>query len=58
MQLALYRIALAKWLQVGVERVQACFYFAGDAKEVMPSRLPGEAELVEALRKARTARRG
>lgn len=58
MQLALYRIALSKWLQVGVERVQACFYFAGDAKEVMPSRLPSEAELVEALTKARTARRG
>ena len=57
-QLALYRIAFAKWKQIGVEKVSASFFFAGDGKEVMPNRLLSEGELLAALEAAKTARRG
>ena len=57
-QLALYRIAFAKWQQIGVEKVTASFFFAADGKEIMPNRLLSEVELVAALEKAKTARRG
>ncbi len=56
-QLALYRIAFAKWQQIGVERVRASFFFAADGKEVVPEQLPSEGDLIEAVEKARTARR-
>lgn len=56
-QLALYRLAVAKWLGVGVERVKASFFFAADGKEIVPSNLPSEAELIDAIEKARTTRR-
>ena len=57
-QLALYRIAFAKWQQIGVEKVTASFFFAADGKEIMPNRLLSEVELVAALEEAKTARRG
>jgi DNA helicase-2/ATP-dependent DNA helicase PcrA len=57
-QLALYRIAFAKWQGIGVEKVSAAFFFAADGKEVMPDRLLSEQELVAAIEDARTARRG
>jgi DNA helicase-2/ATP-dependent DNA helicase PcrA len=53
-QLALYRIGLSRWLGVGVERVKASFFFAGDAKEISPE-VPSEKELVEKLRAFRKA---
>jgi DNA helicase-2/ATP-dependent DNA helicase PcrA len=53
-QLALYRIGLSRWLGVGVERVKASFFFAGDAKEISPE-VPSEAELIEKLRAFRKA---
>jgi DNA helicase-2/ATP-dependent DNA helicase PcrA len=56
-QLALYRLAFAKWRGIGVERVRASFFFAADGKEVIPAVLLSENELVEAIEKARTARR-
>jgi DNA helicase-2/ATP-dependent DNA helicase PcrA len=56
-QLALYRLAFAKWRGVGVERVQASFFFAADGKEVVPDRLLSESELIAAIEAARTARR-
>ena len=57
-QLALYRIAFAKWQGIGLEKVSATFFFAADGKEVMPERLLSEQELVAAIEGARTARRG
>jgi DNA helicase-2/ATP-dependent DNA helicase PcrA len=57
-QLALYRIAFAKWLKIGVEKVSASFFFAADGKEVMPNRLLSESELVAALETAKITRRG
>jgi DNA helicase-2/ATP-dependent DNA helicase PcrA len=53
-QLALYRIGLSRWLGVGVERVNASFFFAGDAKEISPE-VPSEKELVEKLMAFRKA---
>jgi DNA helicase-2/ATP-dependent DNA helicase PcrA len=57
-QLALYRIAFARWQGIGLEKVSATFFFASDGKEVMPDRLLSEQELVTAIEDARTARRG
>lgn len=57
-QLALYRLAFAKWQGVGIERVSAAFFFAGDGQEVIPERLPSEGELIAAIEKAKTTRRG
>jgi DNA helicase-2/ATP-dependent DNA helicase PcrA len=56
-QLALYRLAFAKWKGIGIDRVQASFFFAADGKEVVPAQLPSESELVQAIEKAKTARR-
>jgi DNA helicase II / ATP-dependent DNA helicase PcrA len=53
-QLALYRIGLSRWLGVGVERVKASFFFAGDSKEISPE-VPSENELMEKLRAFRKA---
>lgn len=57
-QLALYRLAFAKWQGIGVEKVQASFFFAADGKEIVPERLLSEDELIAAIEVARTARRG
>jgi len=57
-QLALYRLAFAKWQGIGLEKVSATFFFASDGKEVMPERLLSEQELITAIEDARTARRG
>jgi DNA helicase-2/ATP-dependent DNA helicase PcrA len=56
-QLALYRLAFAKWQGIGIERVKASFFFAADGKEIIPQQLPSESELIKAIEKARTARR-
>ena len=53
-QLSLYRIGLARLLGVGVERIEAAFYFAGDNKEVRPD-LIAESELTEKLVELRKA---
>jgi DNA helicase-2/ATP-dependent DNA helicase PcrA len=53
-QLALYRIGLARWLGVGVEKVRASFFFAGDGKEISPE-VPSEAELSQKLMAFRKA---
>ena len=53
-QLALYRIGLARLLGVGVERIEAAFYFAGDNTEVRPDLAP-EAELEKRLLELRRA---
>lgn len=53
-QLALYRIGLARRLGIGIERVSAAFYFAGDNQQVHPA-LISEGELSEKLTELRTA---
>jgi DNA helicase II / ATP-dependent DNA helicase PcrA len=53
-QLSLYRIGLARLLQIGVERIEAAFYFAGDNKEIRPKLVP-EKELEEKLLELRRA---
>lgn len=47
-QLAVYRLAWARWTGTPVERVQAAFYYVADDRTVRPARLLGEEEL-EAL---------
>ena len=55
-QLALYRIGLARLFKVGVEKISASFYFAQDNSEVSP-KLISQAELQEALAELRKAPR-
>lgn len=55
-QLALYRIALSKYLKVGIEKIDAAFYFVGDNKEIKPKRLLTELEIEEFLLKIRRDR--
>ena len=57
-QLALYRLAFAKWQGIGVERVKASFFYAADGKEIVPTELPSESELAQAIERAKTTRRG
>lgn len=57
-QLALYRIALSKWHGVGVEKIRASFFFAGDGQEISPERLYSDSELEEKIAAARKARQG
>jgi DNA helicase-2/ATP-dependent DNA helicase PcrA len=52
-QLALYRLALAKYLGIGVEKVEASFYFVGDNQEVKPEKLLAEKEVEELLNQIR-----
>ncbi|MFT4124538.1 MAG: PD-(D/E)XK nuclease family protein, partial [Microbacteriaceae bacterium] len=51
-QLALYRLAYARWRGIDPERVDAAFYFVADDAVVRPERLPDERELVAAWRAA------
>lgn len=57
-QLALYRLALGKWLKVAPERIRASFFYAADSNEVSPKDLPGETELKQLIQEARKARQG
>jgi DNA helicase-2/ATP-dependent DNA helicase PcrA len=57
-QLALYRIALAEWLNVGVEKIRVSFYFAADGNEVAPESLLSKQELEGKLNEVRKARLG
>ena len=54
-QLALYRIALARFLAIPVERISASFFYAEAGKELQPQ-LPSESEIAERLKELRTAR--
>ena len=54
-QLALYRIALARFLAIPVERISASFFYAESGKELQPQ-LPSESEIAERLKELRTAR--
>lgn len=52
-QLALYRLALAKYLGIGVEKVEASFYFVGDSQEVKPDKLLSEKAVEDLLNQIR-----
>ncbi|MEY2849527.1 MAG: hypothetical protein RI885_2194 [Actinomycetota bacterium] len=52
LQLALYRLAYARWRGIDPERVDAVFYFVSDDRVVHPERLFDEAELIARWRAA------
>ncbi|MFP7832775.1 ATP-dependent DNA helicase [Marisediminicola sp. LYQ134] len=54
MQLALYRLAYARWRGIDPERIDAVFYFVADDRIVRPDRLFSESELVARWRAALT----
>ncbi len=52
-QLALYRIALSRHLEVPIERISASFFYAESAEELKPE-LPSESEIAKRLLELRT----
>jgi DNA helicase-2/ATP-dependent DNA helicase PcrA len=50
LQLALYRLAYAKWKGIDPELIDAVFYYVADDTVITPERLFDEAELVELWR--------
>ena len=50
LQLALYRLAFAKWKGIDPSRVDAVFFFVASEREVRPAHLYDESELVELWR--------
>jgi len=46
LQLALYRLAYARWSGVPIEQIDAVFYFVADDRVVRPDRIFDEAELL------------
>jgi len=55
-QLALYRLAFAKWKGVPLESIDAVFYFVADDLVLRPERFYSERELSESLSSALGAR--
>jgi DNA helicase-2/ATP-dependent DNA helicase PcrA len=47
LQLALYRLAYARFSELPLEKIEASFYFVADDTEVKPNRLLDESELIE-----------
>ncbi|KQV26464.1 ATP-dependent DNA helicase [Yonghaparkia sp. Root332] len=58
LQLAVYRLAYARWRGLPLASVDAAFYFVADDKVVRPERLPDEAELRALWRAAIDAEAG
>ena len=46
LQLALYRLAYAKWAGIPIEHITAAFYFVADDLIVRPEHIDGEEELL------------
>lgn len=46
LQLALYRLAYSKFTGAPIEKISVCFYFVAENKELKPSAVPDEAELL------------
>jgi DNA helicase-2/ATP-dependent DNA helicase PcrA len=55
-QLALYRIALSKYLKIGLEKIEATFFFVGERKELKPAKLISESEIEKFLEQIRRDR--
>jgi DNA helicase-2/ATP-dependent DNA helicase PcrA len=47
LQLALYRLAYSRFTGIPIEKIQVCFYFVAENKEIKPTDVPNEAELLE-----------
>lgn len=47
LQLALYRLAYSRFTGIPLEKIEVCFYFVADDKEIKPTQIPSEAELLE-----------
>lgn len=52
LQLALYRLAYAKWRGIDPERIRASFYYVSDDREIVPERVFDESELIRLWRHA------
>ncbi|MDT0166505.1 ATP-dependent DNA helicase [Actinotalea sp. AC32] len=52
LQLAVYRLAWARWRGVPLEKVRAAFYYVGSGETVRPRRLLAEADLEALVRRA------
>ena len=52
LQLALYRLAYARWRGIDPARIDAVFYYVSDDRVIRPDHIYGEAELLEAWRRA------
>lgn len=52
-QLALYRLALSKYENIGIEKISASFFYVAEGKEIKPERLITESELIEFLSELR-----
>jgi DNA helicase-2/ATP-dependent DNA helicase PcrA len=46
LQLALYRLAYAKWADIPIERITAAFYFVADDRIIRPAHIDSEDELL------------
>lgn len=47
LQLALYRLAYSRFTGIPLEKIEVCFYFVAENKEIKPTDVPNEAELLE-----------
>ena len=47
LQLALYRLAYSRFTGIPLEKIEVCFFFVADNKEIKPAQIPDEAELLE-----------
>jgi DNA helicase-2/ATP-dependent DNA helicase PcrA len=47
LQLALYRLAYSRFTGIAIDDIEVCFYFVGENKEIKPTDIPTEAELLE-----------
>ncbi|MDO7881340.1 ATP-dependent helicase [Salinibacterium soli] len=52
LQLALYRLAFARWKGIDESRVEAAFYFVSDDRVIRPDHVDSEAELLARWRRA------
>jgi len=52
LQLALYRLAYAKWADIDPSRITAAFYFVADDRVIRPEHIDDEAELLARWRAA------
>ncbi|HEU0205326.1 MAG TPA: ATP-dependent DNA helicase, partial [Pseudolysinimonas sp.] len=52
LQLALYRLAYAKWARIDPSRISAAFYFVADDRVIRPEHIDDEAELLARWRAA------
>ncbi|HEY9499870.1 MAG TPA: PD-(D/E)XK nuclease family protein, partial [Terrimesophilobacter sp.] len=57
LQLALYRLAFARWKGISPEEIDAVFFYVSDDRVIEPDRIYDEAELLQLWRDATGSRR-